>query len=62
MKSTAIDLLRETFSDWKEDKAPRLGAALAYYALSDAGATKRNSLSIGFSPTSSTSMDRTSTS
>ena len=33
MKSTAIDLLKETFSDWTEDKAPRLGAALAYYAV-----------------------------
>jgi len=25
--------LKETFSDWTEDKAPRLGAALAYYAV-----------------------------
>jgi len=33
MKSTALDLLKETFSDWTEDKAPRLGAALAYYAV-----------------------------
>ena len=33
MKSTAIGLLKETFSDWTEDKAPRLGAALAYYAV-----------------------------
>jgi membrane protein len=33
MKSAAIDLLKETFSDWSEDKAPRLGAALAYYAV-----------------------------
>ena len=24
-------LLRETFSEWNEDKAPRLAAALAYY-------------------------------
>jgi membrane protein len=27
------DLLKATFSDWNEDKAPRLAAALAYYAL-----------------------------
>src|SRR5947207_11297832 len=26
------NLLSETFDDWLEDKAPRLGAALAYYA------------------------------
>jgi membrane protein len=26
-----IDLLKQTFSDWNEDKAPRLAAALAYY-------------------------------
>jgi membrane protein len=26
-----IDLLKETFNDWNEDKAPRLAAALAYY-------------------------------
>jgi membrane protein len=26
-------LIKETFSDWTEDKAPRLGAALAYYAI-----------------------------
>ena len=25
-------LLSETFNEWMEDKAPRLGAALAYYA------------------------------
>jgi len=24
-------LLRKTFSDWSEDKAPELGAALAFY-------------------------------
>ncbi len=28
---SAWDLLRTAFSDWNEDKAPRLGAALAYY-------------------------------
>jgi membrane protein len=27
------DMLKTTFSDWNEDKAPRLAAALAYYAL-----------------------------
>src|SRR5579864_5086799 len=26
-------LLKETFNEWNEDKAPRLGAALAYYAV-----------------------------
>src|SRR5687767_10174850 len=30
---TAISLIKQTFSDWMEDKAPRLGAALAYYAI-----------------------------
>ncbi|MDB5338852.1 MAG: hypothetical protein JWN70_4471, partial [Planctomycetaceae bacterium] len=24
-------LLRQTFSDWNDDKVPRLGAALAFY-------------------------------
>ena len=24
-------LLRQTFSEWSEDKAPQLGAALAFY-------------------------------
>jgi membrane protein len=28
---TIFQLLRETFSEWNEDKAPRLAAALAYY-------------------------------
>lgn len=27
-----FSLFRETFAEWNEDKAPRLGAALAYYA------------------------------
>ncbi|HEX5688735.1 MAG TPA: YihY/virulence factor BrkB family protein [Roseiflexaceae bacterium] len=27
------ELLKETFTDWNEDKAPRLAAALSYYAL-----------------------------
>lgn len=31
--ASAWKLLRETFADWNEDKAPRLAAALAYYAL-----------------------------
>jgi membrane protein len=26
-------MIRETFSEWSEDKVPRLGAALAYYAV-----------------------------
>ncbi|HXG02166.1 MAG TPA: YihY/virulence factor BrkB family protein, partial [Candidatus Binatia bacterium] len=29
----AWQLLSETFNEWSEDRAPRLGAALAYYAL-----------------------------
>jgi membrane protein len=29
----AIALLKETYTDWNEDKAPRLGAALAYYTV-----------------------------
>jgi membrane protein len=34
MNLTVIwDMLKTTFSDWNEDKAPRLAAALAYYAL-----------------------------
>jgi membrane protein len=33
MNSAAIGLLKQTFSDWTEDKAPRLGAALAFYAV-----------------------------
>jgi membrane protein len=28
-----VDLLRKTYSAWSDDKAPRLGAALAYYAV-----------------------------
>jgi membrane protein len=28
-----IGLVKQTFSEWTEDKAPRLGAALAYYAV-----------------------------
>jgi uncharacterized BrkB/YihY/UPF0761 family membrane protein len=31
MNAKAIfELLKQTFTDWNEDKAPRLGAALAY--------------------------------
>src|SRR5689334_19022338 len=34
MNAQAIwDLLKNTFTDWNEDKAPRLAAALAYYTL-----------------------------
>ncbi|HVF10527.1 MAG TPA: YihY/virulence factor BrkB family protein [Abditibacteriaceae bacterium] len=28
-----LELLKETYADWNEDKAPRLGAALAYYTV-----------------------------
>jgi membrane protein len=28
-----VHLIRQTISDWMEDKAPQLGAALAYYAV-----------------------------
>jgi membrane protein len=30
---TVVALWKQTFTDWSEDKAPRLGAALAYYAI-----------------------------
>ena len=30
---TAFDVLKQTVRDWSEDKAPRLGAALAYYTV-----------------------------
>lgn len=30
---TVFDVLRQTVRDWLEDKAPRLGAALAYYTI-----------------------------
>lgn len=33
MKNFLWVLLKETYLEWKEDKAPRLAAALAYYAL-----------------------------
>ncbi len=29
----AFDLLKQTFNEWLEDKAPQLGAALAYYTV-----------------------------
>jgi hypothetical protein len=29
----AISILKETFSEWMEDQAPTLGAALAYYTV-----------------------------
>src|SRR5436853_6297838 len=29
----AFSLLKQTFSEWLEDKAPQLGAALAYYTV-----------------------------
>ena len=28
-----VELFKETFTDWSEDKAPRLGAALSYYTV-----------------------------
>src|SRR5712675_326437 len=30
---TSMSLLKQTFSEWLEDKAPQLGAALAYYTV-----------------------------
>jgi membrane protein len=33
MSSSIMDLFKETFSDWSEDNAPRLAAALAYYTV-----------------------------
>jgi membrane protein len=29
----AFELVKQTYADWNEDKAPRLGAALAYYTV-----------------------------
>lgn len=31
--STSLELLKQTFFDWKADRAPRLAAALAYYTV-----------------------------
>src|SRR5438270_4828405 len=31
--ANAVSLLKQTFSEWLEDKAPQLGAALAYYTV-----------------------------
>ncbi|PYK43249.1 MAG: hypothetical protein DME46_08095, partial [Verrucomicrobia bacterium] len=31
--TSSFSLLRQTFSEWVEDKAPQLGAALAYYTV-----------------------------
>lgn len=28
-----VGLLRQSFTDWNEDNAPRLGAALAFYTI-----------------------------
>ena len=34
MNTTALwETLKETFSEWSEDRAPRLAAALAYYTV-----------------------------
>src|SRR5215210_1110643 len=30
-QTSAVQLIKETFSEWSEDKVPRLAAALAYY-------------------------------
>ncbi|MDQ6693282.1 MAG: YihY/virulence factor BrkB family protein [Chloroflexota bacterium] len=35
--SAAVDLAKSTFTEWGRDKAPRLGAALAYYAIFSIG-------------------------
>jgi membrane protein len=32
-RGTTLKLIKQTLSDWNNDKVPRLGAALAYYAL-----------------------------
>src|SRR5437868_2830962 len=32
-----FDLLKDTFKDWNEDKASRLGASLSYYTLFSIG-------------------------
>jgi len=37
MFSSAFSLLRQTFNEWSEDGAPRLGAALAYYSVFSIG-------------------------
>ncbi len=37
MLGTAWSLLRQTFDEWSEDGAPRLGAALAYYSVFSIG-------------------------
>jgi len=37
MMATAWSLLRQTVSEWSEDGAPRLGAALAYYSVFSIG-------------------------
>lgn len=34
---SAFDIIKETFQDWTQDKASRLGAALAYYAIFSIG-------------------------
>jgi membrane protein len=33
MKQSPFGLIKQTFSEWSDDKAPRLGAALAFYAI-----------------------------
>src|SRR4029078_1206533 len=31
--TSAVTLLKQTYTEWTNDKGPRLGAALAYYAI-----------------------------
>ncbi len=37
MNNSIITMIKETFEDWTEDKASRLGAALAYYTIFSIG-------------------------
>lgn len=39
---TAFNLCREAFRQWLDDKAPQLGAALAYYRLLARAADSRS--------------------
>src|ERR1700758_4263029 len=32
-RKTLAQLLRQTFREWREDKVPRMGAAIAYYSV-----------------------------
>src|SRR5690349_8474192 len=33
MRSSLTKIFKQTYTEWSEDKGPRLGAALAYYAI-----------------------------